>query len=145
MWLSVAFPTCPKCRNNSNECFHRNCPQGAQKPMEINPDTAYVRCPSCEKEWPISSSNYFCTCNYVFSANDVSIEIDAIVANAKLIAAEMRREYATRCRIESLTEHDIASTTEATVKKKFGEKIWMFLKRSLPIVVYVVKKWIGIA
>ena len=141
MWLSVAFPTCPKCQNNSNECYHRNCPQGAQNPMEINPETSYVKCPSCKKEWPIKASNYFCSCNYVFSAKEVSIEIDAIVANAKLIVAEMRRQDATLSRIARLTDHDIAVKAEATVKKKFGEKIWMFLKRSLPIIIDVVKTW----
>lgn len=146
MWLSVAFPTCPSCRNNSNKCYHKTCPQGGKIPMEINPDTAHVRCPSCGKSWHIKESNYYCnTCNYRFSAEDVRIEIDAIVANAKLIAQEMKRIANTRERINTMTYHDIENIAKSTIKKTFGEKLWEIIKKSIPAIVETIKAWLGIA
>lgn len=144
MWLSVAFPTYPKCRNNSHKCYHKNCPNGATHSMEINPDNAYVRCPSCGKSWPIKESSYYCTCDYVFSANEVCDEINAIVANAKLIANEIRRSASTWNRMEKLTNNEIEIKTEKTIKSSFGEKVWTVVKNFLPAIVEAVRKWLGI-
>ncbi len=144
MWLSVAFPTCPSCRNNSHKCYHRDCSSGGKKPMEINPDTSYVRCPSCGESWHINKSNYYCTCNYVFSANEVSDEINAIVANAKLIANELKRNAETWQRMHSITNRDIEIKTKETIKSNFGEKVWDVLKSFLPTIVEAVKKWLGL-
>lgn len=112
--------------------------------MEINPDTSFVRCPSCEKSWNIKESNYYCSCEYVFSAEDVSIEIDAIVANARLIAQEIRRSAETQRRIRVMTESDIGVEAEKTIKHTFGEKIWETLKGLLPAIVAAVRAWLGI-
>lgn len=144
MWLSVAFPTCPRCRSNSNQCYHKDCRSGARKPMEIDSDTSMVRCPSCGQSWHIKESNYYCTCDYVFSAYDVEVEIDAIVANAKLIAQEIRRTAATRARINALTTRDIELKAQDTIKKTFGAKIWEALKDMLPAIVAAVKAWLGV-
>lgn len=144
MWLSVAFPTCPSCTKNANKCYHKNCPKGAKHPMEINPDTSFVRCPSCNKEWYIMDSNYYCSCGHAFTANDVSIEVNAIVANARLIAQEMRRNAATRSRINNLTNNDIETRTESTIRKTFGDKVWNIIKGSLPAIVETIKIWLGI-
>lgn len=144
MWISVAFPTCPSCHNNSHTCFHRNCPNGAKEPMEIDPETSYVKCPSCNKSWHIKQSNYYCSCNYVFSAEDVSVEIDAIVANAKLIARELERNIASKNRIKELTDNAIETKTKNIIKTKFGEKVWTVLKNILPTIVAVVRTWLKI-
>lgn len=144
MWLSVAFPTCPQCGENSNKCFHRNCPAGAKEPMEINADTAHVRCPSCKKEWHIMDSNYFCSCDYVFSADDVSIEVNAIVANAKLIAQEIKRATETQKRINAITNSEIEITVKHTIRKTFGDKLWETIKSVLPAIVTAVRAWLNI-
>jgi uncharacterized membrane protein len=112
--------------------------------MEINPDTKDVRCPSCGRQWYIADTTYYCTCDYIFSAKDVSIEIEAIVANARLIAQEIERAAASRSRIDALTNHAIEITAEKTIKKKFGEKIWTVVKSILPALVSVVRKWLHI-
>ncbi len=112
--------------------------------MEINTDTSYVRCPSCKKEWHIMSSNYFCSCDYVFSAEDVSIEVNAIVANAKLIAQEIKRASETQKRIAAITNSDIEIRVEHTIRKTFGEKLWETIKGVLPAIVATVKAWLNI-
>ena len=76
--------------------------------MEINSDNSEVMCPSCGDHWPIWSSSYYCSCGYVFSATEVSVEVEAIVANAKLIANELRRSMETRNRISAITDKVIA-------------------------------------
>lgn len=144
MWLSVAFPTCPRCRSNSNKCYHKDCPSGGYDPMEINSDTSYVRCPSCNRSWHIKESSYYCTCNHVFSAYDVEVEVDAIVANARLIAQEIQRTAATRQRINAMTTRDIETKARETIKKSFGEKVWAALKDMLPAIVAAVKAWLGV-
>lgn len=144
MWLSVAFPTCPKCNNNSHKCYHRNCPNGAKKPMEIDPDTSFVHCPSCDSKWEIKDSNYFCSCGYTFTATEVSDEINAIIYNAKIIANELRRTAHTISRINTLTDREIEIKTENTIKKKFGEKVWHTIKTFLPTIIVAVKNWLGI-
>lgn len=142
MWLSVAFPTCPSCMKNSNKCYHRNCPEGAKEPMEIDPESSFVHCPSCDKSWNIKESSYYCSCGYVFSADDVSIELDAIVANARLIVQEMKRAAETQKRINDMTTADIEVKAEQTIKKTFGEKLWESLKGLLPTIVLAIKTWL---
>ncbi len=144
MWLSVAFPTCPNCNKNANKCYHKNCPKGATKPMEINPDTSFVRCPSCDKTWPIKESNYYCSCDYIFTAEDVSVEIEAIVATARLIAQEIKRTSETKKRINEMTIEAIENTATTTIKKSFGEKVWSALKDALPIIVAAIRMWLKI-
>lgn len=144
MWLSVAFPTCPSCMKNSNKCYHRNCPSGGKEPMEINPDTSFVCCPSCGKSWHIKESSYYCSCNYVFSAEDVSVEVDAIVANARLIAQEMKRNAETQKRISSMTTTEIEIKAEKTIRKTFGDKLWETLKNALPAIVAAIKACLNI-
>ncbi len=112
--------------------------------MEINPDSSFVKCPSCGKSWHIKESSYYCSCGYVFSADDVSVEVDAIVANAKLIAQELKRNYDTKKRIMALTTSDIEKETEITIKKTFGEKIWNMIKNAVPAIVVAIKTWLNI-
>ena len=142
MWLSVAFPTCPSCKKNSNQCFHKNCPKSGKKPMEIDPETSRVKCPSCNSEWNIMDTNYYCSCGYIFLAKDVSVEIDAIVANARLIAQELKREAEAHQRIINMTTSAIETRAKDTIIKKFGEKIWQALKSFLPTIVVAIRKWL---
>lgn len=112
--------------------------------MEINPENSFVRCPSCGDNWHIKASNYYCSCNYIFSADDVKEEIDAIVINAKLIAKELQRSASTWNRIESYTNREIEIKAENTIKKSFGAKVWDALKGVLPTIVKAVRAWMGI-
>ena len=144
MWLSVAFPTCPRCNNNANKCYHKGCPKGAKHPMEIDPDTAFVRCPTCDKKWGIKESNYFCSCGYSFSANEVSDEINAIIYNAKIIANELKRTAMTINRIHILTENEIETKAKNTIIKKFGTKVWNAIKAFLPTIFLAVKSWLDL-
>ncbi len=144
MWLSVGFPTCPSCENNNNRCYHKDCPKGAKEPMQINPDTSVVQCPSCSYEWHIKDSRYYCSCGHVFSADDVIEEVDAIIINAKLIAKELRRAASTRERISSMTTRDIEIKAESTIKKSFGETLWNLIKKSIPSIVVAIKEWFNI-
>ena len=144
MWLSVAFPRCPHCGDNANQCYHKDCPKGGKLPMEINSDNAYVRCPSCEREWPIKQSDYYCSCGYVFSADDVSDELNAIIINAKLIANDLKRKIETKNRIERITDTVIANTASDVIKSSFGERVWNLLKSAIPAIVQAVKGWLGI-
>jgi len=90
-------------------------------------------------------SAYYCKhpCNYVFSANDVSVEVNAIVANARLIAAEIRRTEGTRARIESMVNREIEIKAETVIKKTFGQKVWELMKKSISAIVVAVKRWLG--
>lgn len=144
MWLDVAFPRCPSCGKNANQCYHRDCPSGGRKPMEINSDSAYVKCPSCTTSWHIRESSYYCSCGYVFSASEVSDELDAIIANAKLIANELKRSMNTRNRINNITDQVIADLAADTIKKGFGEKVWNVIKKSIPAIIQAVKGWLGL-
>ena len=112
--------------------------------MEIDSDTAEVKCPSCGDHWPIRSSSYYCSCGYIFSADEVSDEVNAIIYNAKLIANELRRTMDTRSRISAITDKVIADVAADTIKKGFGERVWNLLKKSIPAIIQAVKGWIGL-
>lgn len=142
MWMSVAFPTCPKCAKNANKCYHKNCPKGGRTPMQIDSDTSDVRCLDCGKSWKIKESEYYCSCGYVFSARDVSLELDAIISNAKLIASEIERTKLTKERIQAMTDREISRKATDTIKRIGGERVWNMIKNVLPTIVEIIKKWL---
>lgn len=144
MWMSVAFPRCPKCRENGNQCFHKDCKKGGHAPLEIDTDTAQVRCPSCERSWYIRSSTYHCKCGKVFPAEEVSDELDAILVNARLIAKELKRQRDTANRIATITDNVIADIAADSIKKGFGQDYWKKFTHLIPGIVAIIKSWFGL-
>ena len=142
MWMSVAFPTCPRCFENANKCYHKNCPKGGKTPLEIDSDTPNVRCLDCGKSWGIKESEYYCSCGYVFSAQDVSLEIEAIIVHARLIAAEIERNKLTKERIQSMTDKEISRKATDTIKRIGDDRIWSIVKNVIPTIVTIIKKWL---
>ena len=98
----------------------------------------------CGHNWEIYESNYYCLCGHHFQTEDVLDEVNAIVANAKLVARELRRNAETMKRIENLTNTEISRHIEKVIKPKFGDVVWGLIKNSLGIIVSAVRKALGI-
>ena len=152
MKVDVSFPRCPSCTNDdydNDKSYHKNCSSGGRIPLVINTDTSWIYCPSCdpryERGWRITDSVYYCAHGHTFSAAEVMDEVNAIVANAKLIANELKRTYATQQRIRDLTQTSVTNTIEMVIKKHAGQTVWNLLRRSVGAIVSAVGKWLGIS
>src|SRR5829696_7145461 len=78
-WIPLPFPTCPSCRRSWVRSYHRNCYFDGE--ISINAHLKRAKCEGCDKEWPLMNTRFYCSCNYVFSASDVSsaLSTDALV------------------------------------------------------------------
>lgn len=68
-WLPFYFPKCPKCGTGWSKNFHRNCSFKGQ--LLVDPYQREVRCDSCQAEWYVMSSEFYCSCGYIFQASEV--------------------------------------------------------------------------
>lgn len=68
-WVSFCFPKCPNCQESWGKNFHRNCLYNGQ--LLVEPYQRQVRCDSCNEEWYIMNSNFYCSCGYSFNSSEV--------------------------------------------------------------------------
>lgn len=90
MKVQVSFPKCRVCRNEAPKSFHKDCPNGGGVPLEIDPQSKIIYCSKCGNNWRIYDSTYYCSCGSIFTAKQVSDEVEYVIKLSKLVADEIR-------------------------------------------------------
>jgi hypothetical protein len=93
-WIPLPFPQCPTCSRKWASSFHKSCQ--SNQPIQVEIESLWAHCPTCQHQWPVDDTTFFCSCGREFSASEVS---DALTA-AELIRARLLSK------IESLTGAD---------------------------------------
>ena len=117
MRVQIPFPKCKSCYNDSPKSFHKSCRLGGNDPLEINPSTNMVYCPTCAEEWDIFTTTYYCSCGSVFFAKDVADEVEYIIMLSAYVAEEIKIAQISKRRRQELSSSSFSDFTLNTLKK----------------------------
>ena len=93
MKIALPFPKCPNCEANSSSSIHKDC--GGKLRIETSTDEVY--CDNCSHHWNIWDSNYFCSsCGHIFSAEQVSHTLTAVLVACRVAAEELSAQDSAR-------------------------------------------------
>ena len=120
-WIPFCFPKCPRCQKGWSKNSHRNCFLNGN--LLVDPCLRQVQCDSCYKEWHIMSSEFHCSCGYIFQAS----EIENALSTTQLLRDRL---------IQKLNEMD---SYERSIKTKSKDS----LKQWIGSISYEIGKLLG--